>query len=136
MILTEKGDVLTSVIWKSDFGCECSHDKSIFSALSESFHRESGVWTEKAASTQHRALEDATFRGYKFQDLLHASRKPTRCARNTWHQSFPRGRINREVQTVNWEAGKKGAVETGVKSDLKKVHKPWIRGKKGAQTVN
>ena len=47
-----------------------------------------------------------------------------------------RGRVNREVQTVNWEAGKKGAVETGVKSGLKKAHKPWIRGKKGAQTVN
>ena len=41
-----------------------------------------------------------------------------------------RGRINREVQTVNWEAGKKGAVETGVKRGLKKAHKPWIRGKK------
>ena len=47
-----------------------------------------------------------------------------------------RGRVNREVQTVNWEAGKKGAVETGVKSGRKKVHKPWIRGKKDAQTVN
>ena len=29
-----------------------------------------------------------------------------------------RGRVNREVQTVNWEANKKGAVETGVKSGL------------------
>ena len=47
-----------------------------------------------------------------------------------------RGRVNREVQTVNWEAGTKGAVETGVKSGLKKAHKPWIRGKKDAQTVN
>ena len=47
-----------------------------------------------------------------------------------------RGRVNREVQTLNWEAGKKGVVETGVKSSLKKAHKPWIRGKKGAQTVN
>ena len=37
-------------------------------------------------------------------------------------------RVNREVQTVNWEAGKKGAVETGVKRGLKKAHKPWIRG--------
>ena len=43
--------------------------------------------------------------------------------------------INREVQTMNWEAGKEGAVETGVKRGLKKAHKPWIRGKKGAQTV-
>ena len=40
-----------------------------------------------------------------------------------------RGHVNREVQTVNWEAGKKGAVETGVKSGLKKAHKLWIRGK-------
>ena len=48
-------------------------------------------------------------------------------------RDFPRGRVNREVQTVNWEAGKKGAVETGVNSGLKKA---WIRGKKGAQTVN
>ena len=40
-----------------------------------------------------------------------------------------RGRVNREVQTVNWEAGKEGAVETGVKSGLTKAHKPWIRGK-------
>ena len=47
-----------------------------------------------------------------------------------------RGRTNREVQTVNWEADKKGAVETGVKRGLKKAHKPRIRGKKGAQTVN
>ena len=47
-----------------------------------------------------------------------------------------RGPVNREVQTVNWDAGKKGAVETGVKRGLKKGHKPWIRGKKGAQTVN
>ena len=31
---------------------------------------------------------------------------------------------------------KKGAVETGVKRDLKKVHKPWIGGKNSAQTVN
>ena len=46
------------------------------------------------------------------------------------------GRVNREVQTVNWEAGKKEAVETGVKSGLKRAHKPWIRGQKGAQTVN
>ena len=27
--------------------------------------------------------------------------------------------VNREVQTVNWEAGKEGAVETGVKTSLK-----------------
>ena len=40
---------------------------------------------------------------------------------------FFRGRVNREVQTVNW---KKRAVETGVKSGLKKAHKPWIRGRK------
>ena len=46
---------------------------------------------------------------------------------------FSRARKPREVQTVNWEAGKKGAVVTGVKSGLKKAHKPWIRGKKGAQ---
>ena len=49
---------------------------------------------------------------------------------------FSRGRVNREAQTVNWEAGKEGAAETGVKSGVKKAHKPWIRGKKGAQTVN
>ena len=29
---------------------------------------------------------------------------------------YIRGRVNREVQTVNWETGKEGAVETGVKS--------------------
>ena len=46
------------------------------------------------------------------------------------------GRVSREVQTVNWEAGKEGAVETGVKSGVKKAHKPWNRGKNGAQTVN
>ena len=46
-----------------------------------------------------------------------------------------RGRTNSEVQTVNWEGGGEGAVERGVKSSLKKAHKPWIRGKKGAQTV-
>ena len=60
----------------------------------------------------------------------------------------PRGRVNREVQTVNWEAGKKGAAETGVKSGLKrrikreleakKAHKPWIRVglNREVQTVN
>ena len=47
-----------------------------------------------------------------------------------------RRHVNREAQTVNCEAGKQGAVETGVKSGPKKAHKPWIRGKKGAQTVN
>ena len=45
-------------------------------------------------------------------------------------------RVNREVQTVNWEAGQEGAVETGVKRGLKSridreleakiAHKPWI----------
>ena len=45
-------------------------------------------------------------------------------------------RANREVQTVNWEGGREGAVERGVERGLKKAHKPWIRDKKGAQTVN
>ena len=45
-------------------------------------------------------------------------------------------RINREVQTVKWEAGKEGAAETGVKMGPEKAHIPWIRGKNGAQTVN
>ena len=49
---------------------------------------------------------------------------------------FNRERVNREVQTVNWEGGGEGAVARGVKSSLKKAHKPWIRGTKGAQTVN
>ena len=40
------------------------------------------------------------------------------------------------MQTVNWEGGGEGAVARGVKSSLKKAHKPWIRGTKGAQTVN
>ena len=44
--------------------------------------------------------------------------------------------VNREVKTVNWEAGKEGAVETGVKRGLRKAHKPWIEGKNSAQTVN
>ena len=47
-----------------------------------------------------------------------------------------RRRANREVQTVNWEGRGEGAVERGAKSSLKKAHKPWIMGKKGAQTVN
>ena len=47
-----------------------------------------------------------------------------------------RRRANREVQTVKREGRGEGAVERGVKSSLKKAHKPWIRGKKGAQTVN
>ena len=47
-----------------------------------------------------------------------------------------RRRANREVQTVNWEGGGEGAVERGVKSSLKRAHRPRIRGKKGAQTVN
>ena len=50
--------------------------------------------------------------------------------------SLVRERVNREVQTVNWEGGGERAVARGVKSSLKKAHKPWIRGKKGAQTVN
>ena len=45
-------------------------------------------------------------------------------------KSKDRRRANREVQTVNWEGGGEGAVERGVKSSLKKAHKPWIRGKK------
>ena len=34
----------------------------------------------------------------------------------------------------NWEGGGEGAVERGGKSNLKKPHKPWTRGKKGAPT--
>ena len=44
-----------------------------------------------------------------------------------------RSRANREVQTVNWEAGKEGAVERGVKSSLKRmdwkfhaINRDWI----------
>ena len=60
-------------------------------------------------------------------------------------RSVPEDRLQRPLfegaQTVKckpWteRVAEKGAVETGVKSSLKKVHKPWIRGKKGAQTVN
>ena len=47
-----------------------------------------------------------------------------------------RRHVNREVQTVNWEAGKEGAVEANVKRGLQKAHKARIRGKNGAQTVN
>ena len=49
-----------------------------------------------------------------------------------------RSRINGEVQTLNREAGKEGAVsvETGVKRGLKKAHWLWIRGSNSAQTVN
>ena len=39
--------------------------------------------------------------------------------RITWNLPLGRkieGRVNREVQTVNWEAGNKGAVKTGAKS--------------------
>ena len=44
--------------------------------------------------------------------------------------------MNREVQTVNWEVGKKGAVETGVKSGLKKAHKTVNhRGRSDTQAV-
>ena len=39
---------------------------------------------------------------------------------------FNRSCVNREVQTVNWEAGKEGAAETGVK----------MGPEKGAYTVN
>ena len=53
-----------------------------------------------------------------------------------WMKGASWGRVNREVQTVNWEGGGEGAGARGVKSSLKKAHKPWIRGKKGAQTVN
>ena len=56
--------------------------------------------------------------------------------RNLLPSIFTRERVNREVQTVNWEVGKEGAVETGVKSSLQRAHKPWIRGQNGAQTVN
>ena len=47
-----------------------------------------------------------------------------------------RRHAKREVQTVNSEGGGERAVERGVESGLKKAHKPWIRGKKGVQTVN
>ena len=33
--------------------------------------------------------------------------------------------VNREVQTVNWEAGKERAAKTSVKTGLKKAPKPW-----------
>ena len=56
--------------------------------------------------------------------------------RSTFQEESDRRHANREVQTVNWEGGGEGVVERGVKSSLKKAHKTWIRGKKGAQTVN
>ena len=77
------------------------------------------------------------------------SNSPLRCPHVPYYGSYPilkltslrlptlhRQRANREVQTVNWEGGGEGAVERGVKRGLKKAHKPWIRSKKGAQTVN
>ena len=51
------------------------------------------------------------------------------------HQHAVRSRVNREVQSVNWEAGKEGAAETGIKRGLKKAHNPW-KARIGAQTVN
>ena len=57
------------------------------------------------------------------------NRKTARCRHG-------QGRVNREVKTVNWEAGKEGAAETGVKKGLKKAHEPWIRSKNAARIVN
>ena len=64
--------------------------------------------------------------------LVFAKKPRKRRGGKVWKKS----RANREVQTVNWEGGGERAVERGVESGLKKAHKPWIRGKKGAQTVN
>ena len=62
---------------------------------------------------------------------------PEECATKSVGPPNPsRGRVNHEVQTVNWEAGKEGAAETAVKRGLKKAHKSWIRGKKSAQTMS
>ena len=44
----------------------------------------------------------------------------SRAIRNQGGCLGDRGRVNREVQTVNREAGEEGAAETGVKSGLKK----------------
>ena len=43
-----------------------------------------------------------------------------------------RGRVNREVQTVNWEAGKEGGCRDRCQErpEKQKAHKPWIRRKK------
>ena len=44
------------------------------------------------------------------------------CISRVFGHAFRR-RVMREVQTLNWEAGKEGAVETGVERGLKKAHK-------------
>ena len=94
--------------------------------------------------TKNRGLVGGSLENFKlawkFQDLELFSRfgplGEGSAERFFTYQKLVRGRVNREVQTVNWEAGQKGAVETGVKSGLKKAHKPWIRGKNGTQTVH
>ena len=47
-----------------------------------------------------------------------------------------RSRVNREAQTVNWEACKEGAAETGVKRGLKRCINREIEAGWRAQTVN
>ena len=78
----------------------------------------------------HKPQQQATItKNCKIPEMSFCFRNPTE------RKSKSSQRANREVQTVNWEGGWEGAVERGVKSP-KKAHKPWIRGKKGAQTVN
>ena len=71
-----------------------------------------------------------------FHVVSRTYRWDTPLERRVSHLKYARRRANREVQTVNWEGGGERAVKRGVKSSLKKAHKPWLRGKKGAQTVN
>ena len=65
------------------------------------------------------------------------------------YQNIPRGRANREVQTVNWEGDGLQGLSRGVSRaawkrrinrelEAKKAHKPWIREglNRAVQTVN
>ena len=80
------------------------------------------------------------------REKLLGSLHPTQ--RHTKFVSKFRGRVNREAQTVNWEAGRKGLLRQVSRAawkrrinrelEAKKAHKPWISEglNREVQTVN
>ena len=70
-----------------------------------------------------------------FWVLSFHTKKAPKCSPKFWAfilrlRKIPRGRVNREVQTMNWEADKEGGCRDRCREWPAKAPKPWIRSKK------
>ena len=82
------------------------------------------VWEWLKVSESAWCPESPRTKKHKFV-LNEFSGPGLRCLESRDSNHGTQSRVNREVQTVNWEAGKEGAAETGVERGLKRAHEPW-----------